>query len=186
MSLFSLLAVVILVNFIQHGLSDSPHIDLSYFDDRERPKGTLDKEGRNWRYTQRPNGLTNEVRYFAATTSENMVYMDFPHDGGSNFRLLLIHSQGKTKVALGASRGIFHIPRDTAKIKVKFDSQPIETYKIEPTAKERPDAVYIHPSDDFINALKNAEDLRIEGVFHRDKRAIVRFDVRGLRWDKFE
>lgn len=140
----------------------------------------------NWNYSQSVDEMDNAESFFAAATSENKLYFDFPYSGGTSFTLVVRNQKGKNEAILSCSSCQFIGQRsfNSERLRVKFDDKDFQYYTFSEPADYASDVIFIGDPNKFIAALKAAEKLKIEAHFYQEGKQIIDFDVKGFTWDR--
>lgn len=142
----------------------------------------------NWSYSDSHDEMRGVDSHIASLVSDNQTNFDFPYSGGSNLSILLKRtSNDPTDIAFRISKGQFICDtfQGNCYASVKFDDQPIQTFRLEESSSHAPDILFISDqsdTDSFINSLLTAKKVIVELPFFQEGKRQFKFTLSGLKW----
>jgi hypothetical protein len=145
---------------------------------------------RGWKYDKSIDEMDGNISYFAGVISEDAVKFAYSYNGDSYFQLSIRNRNKKNEVILRMSNelaGQFmpSIISPPKTCRVKFDDNTPINYGYSSAASDGSSSViFFFNSNKFISNLKNSQKLMVECEFFQEGRKLIKFDVKGLEWDK--
>ena len=139
-----------------------------------------------WEYDSSKDDMRNIAVKYAFLKSKNKTFFDFPHEGGSDLRLMLRKKEKeKTEVAFTISKGhIICSSIDGCSVAVKFDDGSVENYTMVGSDSGSSETIFVAVDEErFIKKIKSSKALVIEIPFYRTSKRQFQFDLSGLSWD---
>lgn len=141
----------------------------------------------NWEYDSKTDEMRGESSYFAATTSQNLVELDFPYQGGTDLKIMLRKdAEHGNDVIFLVNKGQLYCTYRDCHISIKFDDGAVEKIETVEAAAGSSELLFLanNPSG-FVNRLKSADTVMVEVQFYNHGKEQFKFDVSGLEWSHF-
>lgn len=156
-------------------------------DDKKEPEQTVTPKLPSiphlpsWEYSRHMDEMTSKMEYHASIESTDVLYFDFPYDGGSKVTINIVFD-GSPLVYLTVDKGQFPVSiGGDETLKVKFDNE-VFTYSFSNSGDHSLDNIFINNVSSFINRLKKSTSLVIETSFYSEGVRTIHFIVGGLVW----
>jgi len=133
-----------------------------------------------WAYGQEYDRMTEETRYLAAVKSPELVYFDFPYQGGSELTMTIRKRGSVLDIYFKISNGQF-LTNQMARIKFD-DGKPFDVSLIEP-ADYSTGLIFIDYTSKVLARIKKSNIMIIELPFYQEGNRSFIFDVRKLKWE---
>lgn len=141
----------------------------------------------NWEYDSKTDEMRGESSYFTATTSQNLVELDFPYQGGTDLKIMLRKdAEHGNDVIFLVNKGQLYCTYRDCHISIKFDDGAVEKIETVEAAAGSSELLFLanNPSG-FVNRLKSADTVMVEVQFYNHGKEQFKFDVSGLEWSHF-
>lgn len=141
----------------------------------------------NWEYDSTTDEMRGESSYFAATTSQNLVELDFPYQGGTDLKIMLRKdAEHGNDVIFLVNKGQLYCNYRDCYVSIKFDDGAVEKIETVEAAAGSSELLFLanNPSG-FVNRLKSADTVMVEVQFYNHGKEQFKFDVSGLEWSHF-
>lgn len=141
----------------------------------------------NWEYDSKTDEMRGESSYFAATTSQNLVELDFPYQGGTDLKIMLRKdAEHGNDVIFLVNKGQLYCNYRDCYVSIKFDDGAVEKIETVEAAAGSSELLFLanNPSG-FVNRLKSADTVMVEVQFYNHGKEQFKFDVSGLEWSHF-
>lgn len=136
-----------------------------------------------WAYNYVKDNIMNDTTKWALLVSKNQVEQEFPYEGGTYALVTLKKSDKYGKNAIiTINQGVIYKAEEDC-IFVKFDSnEPIRYTFLSPSNGSK-DKLLIRESNDFVQRIAKAENIKIELPLYENKKAVFVFHSKqALNW----
>ena len=133
-----------------------------------------------WSYEQTTDKMTNKTVKFASIDANDLLYFDFPYDGGVT-ATFTIRKKGKaTDIYLKISKGQFMDTSSGGTVSIKFDDEPKHSYSFVGSADYSSDIIFISNEAKLLAKLRKAKKMLIAATFYQEGTQVMTFDTEGL------
>jgi hypothetical protein len=135
-----------------------------------------------WSYDQTTDKMTNKVVKFASIDANDLLYFDFPYDGGVK-ATFTIRKKGKaTDIYLSISKGQFMDTSSGGTVSIKFDDEAKHSYSFVGSADYSSDIIFISNEAKLLAKLRKAQKMLIAATFYQEGTHVMTFETAGLNF----
>jgi len=142
----------------------------------------IQEENSQWKYTSTYDKMSADSSFFATAQSKDLIYLDFPYDGGSSLSLTIRLSDNKLNAYIRISKGQFNSLYRTDYVNVKVDDQEARRYKVLKSNDNSSDLLFIENEKAFLKAIKGSSTLLIEPTFYSHGSHVFEFNMSNFKW----
>ena len=155
-------------------LDNKSNTDL-IIDEKEVIKG-------NWKYSETKDKM-EEIINIAWVNANDLVYLDFPYNGGSQGILTLRKSNSTSDVYFSIDKGQIDIGIDITTIRVKFDDEEPKMWSMLESSTNDRDILFFDNDNLFYKKLKTSKKLVLEVPFFQNGNQQFEFNTENLVWN---
>lgn len=141
---------------------------------------------KTWDYSTDVDEMNDSKSRFASLTSDNIVYFDFPYNGGSSLYLTVRYMKKYgTDVYIKISSGQFvcNEYEGTNYVRVRFDQGSAMKFTTNEPSDGSSDMLFLSNAKKFIRLAKKAKTIKIEAPFYQEGNNVFTFTVdKPLEW----
>jgi hypothetical protein len=135
-----------------------------------------------WIYTDSNNKMGEETKY-AIIWADNLVYLDFPYDGGSQGIFQVRKSSSSLDLIFSIDKGQIDFDYSGTNIRVKFDDEKPTIWIVSESSTNDTDVLFFSAKKLFLNKLKKSKNLVLEIPFYQNGNQQFEFNIENLVWD---
>ena len=181
---------ILLISFLTNSMIDDQN-DVNINDNKIVKNSKIEKSSINdqptnlikWNFQEQIDKMTSNKIKFASIEANELLYFDFPYDGGSIATLTIRKKDGVNNIYLSISKGQFILTNfNNGYLRIKFDNEPPIKYSILMPSDYSSDVIFINSSNTIISKLKKCKKIIIEAEFYDEGNRQMEFDVNGFKW----
>ena len=124
-----------------------------------------------------------EIINIAWVNANDLVYLDFPYNGGSQGILTLRKSNSTSDVYFSIDKGQIDIGIDITTIRVKFDDEEPKMWSMLESSTNDRDILFFDNDKLFYKKLKTSKKLVLEVPFFQNGHQQFEFNTENLVWN---
>lgn len=139
-----------------------------------------------WRYTSDVDQMSGARSVFALISSENTFQFGFPYAGPQRATLTLRkHPRHGQDVIVSIERGQF-LCSTSCDYLIRFDDGRASAFTMREPESNDSTLLFVQNTGRFMDAMRGARTVRIEGKFFQQPPVVFEFDVSGFDQEKFK
>jgi len=135
-----------------------------------------------WKYSETKDKM-EEITKIAWVDANDLVYLDFPYNGGSQGILTLRKSNSTSDVYFSIDKGQIDIGIDITTIRVKFDDEEPKMWSMLESSTNDRDILFFDNDNLFYKKLKTSKKLVLEVPFFQNGNQQFEFNTENLVWN---
>lgn len=140
------------------------------------------KVGETWEYSNTTDEM-GEKTEIARLYSSNEINLDFPYNGGSQSKLVLMkRPNGTLEILYNIDKGQINTDYDGTYFRVKFDDQPVQKWSMSEASDNSSNNMFFNNEKSFIDKLKKSKKLVVEIPFYQNGNQQVVFNTENLKF----
>lgn len=134
---------------------------------------------KTWTKDSTENDMGEKTIYYNVE-SNDLVYLDFPYNGGSTGNIVVRKKKGKLGLLFTIDKGQIDTDYDGTYIRVKFDDEEPITWSMGEAADGSSDVLFFNNESKFYNKLKKSSKVVLEIPFYQNGKKQFTFNTAGL------
>jgi len=139
---------------------------------------------KTWEYNSSVDEMRNKETKTACIEANELLYFDFPYNGGVSANLCLRKSpKFGNDVYLSVTKGQFLCSFNGCSVTVKFDDGEIQKFSAVEPSDNSSEVIFIQNYKRFSSQIKKANQVIIESEFYHEGIKQMKFNTAGLNWE---
>lgn len=134
-----------------------------------------------WEYTSRVDEVSNKPIQSANLTSNNVVELDFPHQGGTYADLeIRYHPRYNKDIIFSVNKGQLNCQYNNCFVSIRFDDGEVSEYKVGEPSDRDSKTYFISNFNKTLNKIKRSKKMYIEVSFFQQGNRTFEFNTADL------
>lgn len=134
-----------------------------------------------WEYDTTINAMGEKTKN-ATISANDLVYFDFPYNGGSRGMVLIKKKLNNTDILFIISKGQINTDYDGTYVRVKFDDEKPKKYLMTETTDYSKEILFFTNANNLLQKIKKSKIMVIEVPFYESGNVMFKFNTENLKW----
>jgi hypothetical protein len=138
-------------------------------------------QGNTWEYRKETNPMGEEQKFYSVSSTD-LVYLDFPYEGGSSGTITIRKKNGRIDAIMFLiSQGQIHTEYEGNYFRIKFDEEKPVNWSMSESATGSSDIMFFDNESALLNKIKKSKKVTLEVPFYNNGNQHFVFNTQNLK-----